>query len=168
MRSLSTGHREGIGIPIGNLTSQLFANVYLDQLDHFVKERLRVKWYLRYMDDWVILGHCKDRLREIRDEITSFLECHLMLVVNPKRTRIFQVKHGIDWLGWIVYAPGWRRLRQSSIKRTRQRLRRLVKAYAIGDITLRQVSDSIRSWIAHASYGQTYRLRSRLLSRMIL
>lgn len=167
IRSLSTGIREGAGIPIGNLTSQLFANIYLDQVDHFVKEELRIKWYLRYMDDWAVFGHNKEQLIEVRDTIAEFLGQHLGLTLNPKRTRIFQADTGVDWLGWLVYPGGYRRLRQSSVRRARHRLRYLVKAYAAGEVSLDYVKDSIRAWLAHAAYGQTRRLRARLLWRAV-
>lgn len=87
------------GIPVGNLTSQLFANIYLNSLDHFIKEVLRQKYYLRYMDDMIILSSNKQELWELHSLIKDFLEYDLKLKLN-KKTQVFNVKRGIDFLGY--------------------------------------------------------------------
>lgn len=80
------------GIPIGNLTSQLFANIYLNELDQFVKHRLREKFYIRYMDDFLILSYDKKKLRQIKEEIRKFLREKLKLELHPKKANIFPVE----------------------------------------------------------------------------
>jgi retron-type reverse transcriptase len=87
------------GIPVGNLTSQLFANIYLNQVDHFIKETLRIKHYVRYMDDMIILSKNKKQLWVWLSEIRNFLNTELRLTLN-KKTSVFNIKRGIDFLGY--------------------------------------------------------------------
>ena len=93
---------EGQGLPIGNLTSQFFANVYLNELDQFAKHRLKAKYYLRYVDDFMFLSRDKDQLKKWQNEIIFFLNEHLQLELNLQK-QIFQTtSNGIDWLGYII------------------------------------------------------------------
>ncbi len=103
------------GIPIGNLTSQLFANIYLNELDYFVKQNLRCKYYLRYMDDFIILDTDKKELQRKKEFIEEFLNSKLKLRLN-KKTQIFPVSRGIDFLGFRVYKTH-RLLKKRNIKR---------------------------------------------------
>lgn len=90
---------DGVGIPVGNLTSQLFANIYLDALDQFIKHELGVEAYIRYMDDFVILSPDKEQLRNWLARIEQFLREELKLEFNPKTT-ILAAKNGIDFVGY--------------------------------------------------------------------
>lgn len=111
------------GMPIGNLTSQLFANIYLNELDHFVKDRLGVKCYVRYMDDFVILDTDKNRLFELRELIKNFLNDKLNLKLHPKKSEYFPIEKGIDFLGYTVF---WNyiTLRKSTVKRFKKRMKK--------------------------------------------
>jgi len=113
------------GIPVGNLTSQLFANIFLNPLDHFVKEGLQIKHYVRYMDDMVILDNDKKKLWELFFEIKNFIEDVLMLKLN-KKTSIFPVKKGIDFLGFRQY-PNIRILRKRVMTKNYKKFRKLKK-----------------------------------------
>jgi retron-type reverse transcriptase len=154
------------GLPIGNLTSQLWANVYLDPLDHFVKEVLRVRFYVRYMDDFVIIGGDKRELWQVKREIEGFLEHRLGLRLNGK-SGIFPISHGIDFLGYRIW-PDRRRLRKRSVKRMRQALKYFEKAYREGKIDLERINASIQSWLGHAKHANTYRLREKLFDSFVL
>lgn len=92
----------GKGLPIGNLNSQFFANVYLNALDQFVKHRLRCRWYLRYCDDFVLLAHSREQLLDWRERIRGFLAEQLLLELNTARERLRPVADGVDFLGYIV------------------------------------------------------------------
>lgn len=100
-KSLFTVER-GRGLPIGNLTSQFFANVYLNELDCFVKHVLKVKWYLRYVDDWVILAHDTKKLAEYERAIKGFLEGELGLSAKDEKTIVELIANGIDFVGYII------------------------------------------------------------------
>jgi len=145
------------GIPIGNLTSQFFANIYLDALDHFVKERLRVGRYLRYVDDFCCFHDDKGFLREIRSEISAFL-AGLRQTLNQGKSRIRRVKEGIEFLGFVVF-PEEMRLNQTAVRRQRRRIRRLRQEFAEGAIDWPKVKASLQAWNAHAAHGTTWRLR---------
>ncbi|MBD3216388.1 MAG: RNA-dependent DNA polymerase [Candidatus Lokiarchaeota archaeon] len=149
------------GLPIGNLTSQFFANVYLHELDKFAKHELRVRAYLRYMDDFVLFTDDKTQLHAWKAAIREFLADRLRLALHPRKSVIFPVKVGVDFCGFRIY-PTHRRLRRSSIRRFVRRFRRQRAAYRRGDLTLEEVNTSVRSWIAHAAHGNTWRLRQRL------
>jgi RNA-directed DNA polymerase len=150
------------GLPIGNLTSQFWANVYLDQLDQFVKRTLRCLAYLRYMDDFLLFANDKATLHAWRAEVVNFL-VSLRLVLHPRKSVVFPVKNGVDFVGFRVF-PTHVRLRRSSVRRFARRLRHLREAYSAGQMDFEQVNTSIRSWVAHASYANSYNLRRRLLT----
>lgn len=139
------------GLPIGNLTSQLLANIYLNELDHFVKETLRVRHYLRYMDDFVILAEGKRRLWEIRREVELFLDQRLGLALNPK-TDIFPARSGVDFIGYRIW-PGRRRLRRASVTAMRRRVRRMAVAHAKGQGDPELARAVFASWVGHARYA---------------
>lgn len=149
------GH-PGKGIPIGNLSSQLFANVYLDQLDHWVKHRRTESWYARYMDDFVVLHPCKAHLQALRIDAERYLADNLDLELNHK-TGVFPVatRHGrgLDFLGYHLW-PHKRRLRKASLKRFKRRVRRLQRLHASGHIPISDVRQQLKSWLAHANHGQ--------------
>jgi retron-type reverse transcriptase len=91
------------GVPIGNLTSQLFANIYLNELDHFAKETLHIRWYARYMDDFLVIDSDKEYLKQTKEDFKSFLECHLHLSLHPKKVIIQNVKSGIPFVGYLIF-----------------------------------------------------------------
>jgi retron-type reverse transcriptase len=156
----------GIGIPIGNLTSQLFANIYLNELDQYVKHQLRVHYYLRYMDDFIVLHHTKKKLRRWRYQIEHYLDERLNLWLN-NRTAIFPEKRGVDFLGYRIWRTH-RLLRKRSVKRMKRNLREFEEKYARGEISLEEIDASIQSWVGHAMHANTYNLRRKLFSNFRL
>ena len=152
------------GIPIGNLTSQFFANVYLDTLDHFVKERLRVKRYLRYVDDFCCCLNDKSVLTELRGAISDYLS-HLRLRLNEGKSRVRQVTEGVEFLGFVVF-PQALRLNQTAVRRQRRRMKELRRMYADGVINWTEVKTSLQAWNAHVTYGTTWQLRSDVFASM--
>lgn len=153
--SYSEPNTPGVGIPIGNLTSQLFANIYLDALDQHIKCRLSERWYVRYMDDFVILHHDKRHLQALRISIEVWLADKLHLELNHK-TGVFPVatKHGqgLDFLGYHLW-PHKRRLRKGSLCRFKRRVRRLQAKYAENKVDFPEIRQQLSSWIAHARHG---------------
>ncbi len=147
---------DGVGIPVGNLTSQLFANIYLDALDQFIKHKLGAKYYIRYMDDFIILSPDKEQLRCWLAEIEEFLRDELRLELNPKTT-ILAAKNGIDFVGYKHRATH-RKVRRDSIKR----IKRTIKKCESGKITTEQLRKSITSWTGHAGHADSYNLRKKI------
>jgi retron-type reverse transcriptase len=154
------------GLPIGNLSSQLWANAYLDQLDHYVKEVLCERYYIRYMDDFVILGPDKQRLWQIRREAECYLNHRLDLRLNQK-TGIWPISRGVDFLGYRIW-PTHRLVRKSSIKRMQRKLRVFRRKHQAGQIGLERIDASIQSWLGHVSHASSYNLRRKLLGEFVL
>jgi RNA-directed DNA polymerase len=154
--------RDGKGIPIGNLTSQLFANVYLNELDQFVKHELHAHYYLRYMDDFVILHPDKAQLHRWRESIGAFLGARLRLTLNH-RTSVFPASRGIDFLGYRIWRTH-RLLRKRSARDMRRKLRRFEAQFAVGALDLPRAHASIQSWLGHARHANTYNLRQQMFS----
>lgn len=114
-------HTEGIGMPIGNLTSQIFSNIYLNELDRFVKHKLKPKAYLRYGDDFILLEMDEEELKNMRIEIIDFLSTTLKLKLHSKNDLIFKAKHGLKFLGVQIWSSG-RRLSKRNKTRIASRL----------------------------------------------
>jgi len=152
------------GIPIGNLTSQFFANVYLNGFDHFVQQELRSPAYVRFADDFLIFGQSKARLGELRRPLQDYLN-GLRLRLHPTKCQVTPTRTGVSFLGWQVY-PDHRRLRRATGVRFQRRLRALQQDYGEGGISLEGVRASVLSWIGHLKQGDTWGLRRKLLSRV--
>jgi len=152
------------GLPIGNLTSQFWANCYLNPFDHFVKRELRCKGYLRYVDDFVLFAGDKRTLWAWREALVERL-ARLRLTIHDRRAHPRPVTEGIPFLGFVVF-PTERRLKRRKGIAYRRRLRALLAAYAAGEVSLEQVNASVRGWVAHARYGDTWRLRRALFASL--
>lgn len=162
---LFTPYQRVRGLPIGNQTSQFFANVYMDGFDHFVKEELRCRYYIRYVDDFVLFDNSKARLKELKERIVCYLDT-LRLKLHPRKCRVFRVEEGVGFLGYRIF-PDHRRLKKQNVLHFRRKLKKLQYDYAHGRIGGDAVRQSIQSWIAHASHADTYRLRRRLLAGVV-
>lgn len=154
------------GIPIGNLTSQFFANLYLDRFDHWVTESLRVGPYLRYTDDFCVFGSEKGRLAEARSAIVERL-ADLGLSLNEGKSRLYARREGIEFLGFR-HLPGQVRVRKENTGRFRVRLRRLERDLAAGRVSLERVRASVTSWRAHAAYADSEALCRKLIPPYLL
>ena len=152
-------------MPIGNLTSQNWANWYLNALDRFVKHDLRCGAYLRYCDDFLLFADDKAVLWAWKSAIVDFLET-LRLTLHEDRAQVYPAKTGIPWLGFRVF-PTHRRLLRRNVKAFARRFRAQRDAYHAGQMALADVQPSLRAWIAHASHADTYRLRKSLFRRVI-
>jgi hypothetical protein len=151
------------GLPIGNQTSQFFANVYLNPLDHYIKEILKQRGYIRYVDDFVLFADDKETLWEILSQTRSFLQSQLRLVIPNAKAQVSPTECGTDFLGYRIF-PDHRRLRRSSGVRFGRRLRQMQRAYQEGKTTPHQIIQRIASWIGHAKHADTYRLRHSILT----
>jgi retron-type reverse transcriptase len=160
--TLFTPHERRRGIPIGNLTSQFLANVYLNSLDHFIAEELRPAGYLRFADDFLAFSDEKAALHAMLPEIQAHLN-GLRLKLQPRKCQVMPVRCGVPFLGWQVF-PDYRRLRRTTGVRFQRRLQELREEYAEGRIDLDRVKQSVMSWIGHLKHGDTRGLRRKLLA----
>lgn len=156
----------GKGIPLGNLTSQLLANIYLHELDFYVKHVLRERHYVRYMDDFVIIHEDKAHLQNLRVVIEEFLNNNLKLFTNSK-TQVFPISvvngRSLDFLGYRIYKDH-RFFRKNSVKKIKRSLRKMRSDFSSGLIGVEQIKPKIASWIGHASHADSNGLIETLLS----
>lgn len=152
------------GLPIGNLTSQFFANVYLDGFDHVVQQDLRCPAYVRFSDDFLIFKESKEELREMRQTLQKYLN-GLRLCLHPRKCQVAPTRAGVDFLGWLVF-PDHRLIRRTTGVRFQRRLRSLQDEYAQGLISLTMVRSSLMSWLGHLKHGDTWGFKKKLLSRV--
>ena len=141
----------GRGLPLGNLTSQLFVNIYMNEFDQFIKHGLKVKHYIRYADDFVIFSHDKAWLEELLPKIADFLSERLKLEIHPDKVFVKTLASGVDFLGWVHF-PDYRVLRTTTKHRMKKNLSR------------KQNNDAVaQSYMGLMSHGNTYKLKKRLL-----
>lgn len=152
------------GLPIGNLTSQLFANIYLNELDQFVKNKMRLKLYARYTDDFVIVWKNERELKSMLSEIRSFLKDRLSLELHPKKIVIRKYSQGIDFLGYIVL-PHYQLLRTKTKRRVFKKLKMRIGRYRAGEISEKSLNQSLQSYLGVLSHADTYNLRQKLLNQ---
>ena len=151
------------GIPIGNLTSQFFANIYLNDLDHYLKENLKCRYYIRYVDDITVFENDKKRLWEIKACVEEFLEKD-RIKLHPKKTYVASVSTGIDHLGYRVFTTH-RLLRKDNSMGFIKKLKRMNALYRLGYITFEKMNASVQSWIGHASHADTFGLRRSVFEK---
>ena len=155
------GGEKGKGLPIGNLTSQFFANLYLNELDHFLKSVLKVKCYIRYMDDFLAFAEDKKRLEEIKCKTREFLKERLKLQLHEGKSQIYKTKNGIKFLGFRVFY-GYKRLAAANVRRFKKRLAGFRFDFENGGCDTGKITASVRCWASHSQYADTFRLRKRI------
>ena len=150
--SFHTKGKISIGLPLGNLTSQLLVNIYMNEFDHFLKRKLKVAYCVRYADDFVIVHENKNYLENLLPEISKFLETRLKLSLHPDKVFIKTLASGVDFLGWIHF-PHHRILRTST-------KRRMFK-----NLDQNRTRESLISYQGLLSHGNTYNLSKKLLTK---
>lgn len=145
-------------MPLGNLTSQFFANVYLNELDKFVKHKLKAKYYIRYVDDFVILHKSKKQLQIFKREINKFLQNKLKIELHPDKSRIINLSRGVDFVGFRNFYFH-RLLRKRNIKNMKRKLRHF-NEYKIDYSKFLEI---FQGWKAYADWSNSYRLVNSLI-----
>ena len=138
------------GLPLGNLTSQLFANIYLNEFDRFVKHKLKVKYYIRYADDFVIFSENRKYLESLIPAIKDHLQNELKLTLHPDKIFIKTIYSGMDYLGWINFKD-----HKILRTKTKQRMLRRIKESPKPEI--------INSYLGLLGHGNTQKLRDKIL-----
>lgn len=143
--SFYTKGKVGVGLPLGNLTSQLLVNIYMNEFDHFVKRELKAARYIRYADDFVILHEKKEYLENLLPKIAAFLGVRLKLSLHPNKVFIQTFASGVDFLGWVHFPH--HRVPRASTKRRMFR-----------NLAQKQTEATVASYLGLLSHGDTYRL----------
>lgn len=149
-----------VGLPIGNLTSQMFANLYLNELDQHCKHNLHLHYYIRYMDDIIILHHDKKYLERVKQDIAGFLDVKLHLQLNSK-TCIRPTSMGIEFVGFRVWSTHIK-LRKKTAKKMKKRLKYMFSAFHNGEIDRETLDRSIASYKGILQHFNSYGLRQSL------
>ncbi len=153
------------GIPLGNLTSQIFANVYLNELDQFIKHKLRIKYYIRYTDDFVILAKRQEYLERLILSIDKFLQDEIKLFLHPNKVIIRKYKQGTDFLGYVSL-PRWRVLRTKTKRRMFEKLKKKIDKFGQAKITKEALNQSIQSYLGMLKHCNSYKLRQKLKNQI--
>lgn len=154
------------GMPIGNLTSQMMANLYLNELDQFAKRKLRIRCYLRYMDDMIVLSHSKPALHQYKAELEEFLNTHLQLNLNDK-TALRPTSLGIEFVGYKVWASHIK-LRKATAQKMRRRLKFVRRQYERGAMPIEKVHETLTSYYGLMKHCNSYNLRKKLSETYVL
>ncbi len=149
------------GMPLGNLTSQFFANVYLNDLDYFIKNILKIKNYIRYVDDFVILHNFKEQLEIWKEEIDKFLREKLRLELHPQKTKIIPLSQGVDFVGFRNFYY-YNLLRKRNIKNILFK----IKQYRQGEISKEKILESFQGWNAYAKWANSFKLRKEIVKKI--
>ncbi len=161
------GLPSGKGLPIGNLTSQHFANLYLGELDHFIKEVLHIRGYVRYMDDILLFSDNKPTLHRAFTEVKKDLACRLQLTLKKENVTPTPVNEGIPFLGFRIF-PAMIRLDRRTLRRFRRRFWHCEREYLQGDLDVDQLNASVTAMFAHIEHGDTFRLRQKFIQDSLL
>ena len=149
------------GLPIGNLTSQLFANVYMNECDQFVKHVLRIKHYVRYTDDFLIVDNDPTKLEQLLAPIQDFLRKRLRLELHPDKVEIRRYSKGVDFLGYVSF-PHFRLLRKKTEKRMFRKLDHIVTDHKRDAVTKGRAEASLNSYMGMLSHADAHRLGEKL------
>jgi len=148
---------QGKGMPLGNLTSQFFANVYLHELDEFVKHELRARFYIRYVDDFVLLNQSKEKLLSWGGGINVFLLKNLKIEIHPEKSKIIFLSNGVDFVGFRNFYH-YRLLRKRNVRSIKNK----IKLFSEGQISLDKITEIFQGWNAYAKWANSFRLRKKI------
>jgi RNA-directed DNA polymerase len=148
------------GMPLGNLTSQFFANVYLNELDYFVKQKLKAKHYIRYVDDFVMLHKSEIQLVIWKQEIVMFLKEKLKIELHPEKSKIISLSGGIDFVGFRNFYYH-KLLRKRNVLKIKQKIRE----YKENKISTEKFAEIIKGWNAYAKWSNNYNLQRKLIKK---
>lgn len=149
------------GMPLGNLTSQFFANVYLNELDQFVKHILKAKYYIRYVDDFVIIHPDKNILIRYKEKISTYLKDSLLLDLHPEKSKILLLGERVSFLGLRVFYF-YKLLKKQNVRKFRSKLTDLQQQFNKLKIEYDVLYDALEGWIVYSKQANTYKLRAKI------
>lgn len=152
----------GIGLPLGNLTSQLFVNIYMNEFDQFLKHKLKIKYYIRYADDFVILGENREFLEKLALEINNFLNDKLKLSLHQDKIVIRKYHRGIGFLGYVSF-PRHRILRTKTKKRMFKKISKKLQELRRGIISKESFNQVIQSYFGIIKHCNGYKLKKETI-----
>ena len=151
------------GLPLGCTTSQLFTNIYLNELDNYVKRVLKVRYYVRYSDDAILIVEGKKTAQDTLLKVKNFIE-GLNLKLSPEKSMISKIKQGVNMVGFYIH-PTHRKLRRCSKKRVKRKLKKMPRLIEKGKMKPQKAEQMLNSWLGHAKHGSTYNFINYLVER---
>lgn len=152
------------GLPLGNTLSQLFANVYMNEIDQYAKRKLSLKYYVRYADDTIIIVKDKETANKILDDLIQYYDSRLKLKMSLDKTKIFLIAQGVNAIGFKIHTTH-RLLRNDSKKKIKRKSKRFPDSIAEGRMTVEKAEQILNSWLGHAKHGNSHNFIQRLLER---
>lgn len=159
--------QKGKGMPLGNLTSQFFANVFLNELDYFVKRKLRVKYYVRYVDDIAVFSNSKKEVEGVVAKIAEFLKNNLNLELHSEKTKIKLIHSGIKMLGYRIYYH-YKLPRKSNLRKFKRNFSQKLQLFKEGELSQEGIILSLQGWFGYAMWANTYKLRQRITEEVLI
>src|SRR3989344_6907584 len=156
---------KGVGMPLGNYTSQFFANVYLNELDYFVKHELKAKYYIRYVDDFVILDKDYKNLEKYKEAINKFLTGYLKIELHPSKSKIIKLDKGLNLLGFRVFYYH-KLLRKANKRKFERQFKEKLELYKNKNISREDFAQSLQGWLGYAMWANTYKLRNKVIKQI--
>ncbi len=148
-------------MPLGNLTSQFFANIYLNELDQYVKHELKIKYYIRYVDDFVILDNSPKKLVDYKIKIDYFLKNKLKLELHPDKSKILNLDEGVNFLGFRIFY-NFKLIRKKNLRKFEKKFIYYKKLYEDGLIEREKIIEIFEGWIAYVSHANAYKYKRHL------
>lgn len=151
-------------MPIGNLTSQIFANIYMNEFDQFIKHDLKIKYYARYTDDFVIISDNSDYLKQLLAPISLFLKEKLKLELHPNKVHLIKHNCGVDFLGYVIF-PEHIKLRTKTKQRILRKLKEIIRRYRKREISELTLNSSLQSYLGVLSHANAYKLSQEIRNK---
>ena len=161
LNNYENNNEKGKGMPLGNLTSQFFANLYLNELDYFVKHKLRARYYIRYVDDFIILHNLKEKLEIWKLDISKFLREKLALELHTQKSKIIPLSKGVDFVGFRNFYH-YKLLRKRNIRKMLIKIKSCKKR----EISKEKLLESFQGWNAYAKWANTFKLRKVIIKEI--
>lgn len=152
------------GIPLGNATSQLFANIYLNELDNYCKRKLKIKFYVRYMDDVVAILDGKENAKNVMNEMIAYVNAHLNLTASIKKTKIFPLAQGVNVFGYKIYTTH-RLLRNDSKKKIKRKMKKMKRLIVEGQLEKEKAEQIFNSWYGHSKHANSFNFIQSLIKK---
>lgn len=152
------------GLPLGNTISQLCANIIMNELDQYCKRHLRIKYYVRYADDVIMILEDKEKAIQIKDSVVEYTTTKLNLNINEEKTKIFPICQGVNTVGFKMH-PTHKLIRNNSKKRIKQKLRKMRRLIIEGKLSFEKAEQIINSWYGHAKQGNSYNFVKKITTK---
>lgn len=153
------------GLPLGNTSSQVLANIYMDKLDKYCKNKLSIKHYIRYMDDIVIICDNKEEAKRMLNKVRFYTETRLKLKLNTRKTKIFPLEQGVNMVGFKIY-PTHILLSDRSKKSMKKKMKKLQEKFLMGHVGKEEVEAICNSWYGHARHSNSYNMVNSWIDKL--